>query len=471
MAKQLGVSGWHAMRKDELVRALVQASRKAARRPARKSQAGGGKSSGGSSRSSASSRGKGGSRSKASARSGSPAGSSRSPRGGSSRGGVQRKAQPGGQKTAKVRSSASRKSASPKSSSASAAGSATSPGGSASKAGQKKGSGSGKSTAKGKGPQARAKSARVVRRIRKVNEERERRKDLSGPSFVPKSRREEGQNGSPRAGGAATGPEKDRLVLLVRDPFWLHACWEVTRQSVQRARAAMAEHWHTARPVLRLLEVESGTTTSSAERVVRDIEVHGGVKNWYVDVQDPPKSFRVDLGYLASNGRFYTLARSNAVNTPRPGSSDAIDENWSDVAANYEKIYAQSGGYDEDNAGGELQELFEERLRRPMGSPVVTGYGVGAERMLRRDRSFEFEVDAEMIIYGASKPDAHVTLAGEPIKLRPDGTFTVRLRMPDRRQVLPVVAASADGVEQRTIVLAVERNTKVMEPMIRESNE
>jgi hypothetical protein len=43
------------------------------------------------------------------------------------------------------------------------------------------------------------------------------------------------------------------------------------------------------------------------------------------------------------------------------------------------------------------------------------------------------------------------------------------MSMPDRRQLLPVVANSRDGAEQRTIVLAVERNTKVMEPMVRES--
>ena len=106
-----------------------------------------------------------------------------------------------------------------------------------------------------------------------------------------------------------------------------------------------------------------------------------------------------------------------------------------------------------------------------MGSPVVTRYGVGAERMLNRHRDFSFEVDAEVIIYGTTKPDAHVTLAGEPVKLRPDGSFTVRLSMPDRRQVIPVVAHSVDGVEQRTIVLAVERNTKVMEPVIHENND
>jgi hypothetical protein len=34
--------------------------------------------------------------------------------------------------------------------------------------------------------------------------------------------------------------------------------------------------------------------------------------------------------------------------------------------------------------------------------------------------------------------------------------------------VIPVIASSPDGVEQRTIILAVERNTKVLEPVIRD---
>jgi len=33
------------------------------------------------------------------------------------------------------------------------------------------------------------------------------------------------------------------------------------------------------------------------------------------------------------------------------------------------------------------------------------------------------------------------------------------------------VASAANGAEQRTIVLAVERNTKVMEPLVREAND
>ena len=70
-----------------------------------------------------------------------------------------------------------------------------------------------------------------------------------------------------------------------------------------------------------------------------------------------------------------------------------------------------------------------------------------------------------MIVYGSTDPQANVTVGGEPVRLQNDGTFALRMDLPDRRQVLPVVASSRDGTQQRTTVLAVERNTKVMEPV------
>ena len=79
-----------------------------------------------------------------------------------------------------------------------------------------------------------------------------------------------------------------------------------------------------------------------------------------------------------------------------------------------------------------------------------------------------FHVEAEMVIHGVTHADAQVTLQGATIKLRPDGSFSVRLDLPNRRQVIPLVASTKDGSSQRTIVLAVERNTKVMEPIDRE---
>ncbi len=267
------------------------------------------------------------------------------------------------------------------------------------------------------------------------------------------------------AGTVASGrAERDRLVVMVRDPYWLQVFWELSRQSIDRAQSAMGTHWHSAAPVLRLYKM--GVDGTSA--LVRHIPIHGGVSHWYVDVQDPPSEFRLEIGYLAAGGQFYSLARSNSVTTPRAGTSDSVDENWTDVADNADRIFAMSGGYSSRGTSQELQELLEERLGRPMGTPMETRYGDGAARVLTSAKKLQFSVDAELLVFGVSSPGAHVTLQGEPVPLRPDGSFSVRMSLADRRQVIPVIASSVDGLEQRTIILAVERNTKVLEPRVRE---
>jgi uncharacterized protein len=269
------------------------------------------------------------------------------------------------------------------------------------------------------------------------------------------------------------GYGKDRIVVMVRDPYWLHSYWELTRHAIQRAEAALGQEWHTAKPILRLLDVSSHETTSSSESILRDIDIHGGCNNWYIDVGNPPRSYRVDIGYLARSGRFYVLARSNVVTTPRAGVSDIIDENWVDIdSKKAERIYAMSGGFDPAGTSSlELKQLFEERLRRPLGSPAVTSFGSGGLMPGGKMRKFWFQLDAELIVYGATEPNARVTLQGEPVKLRPDGTFTMRFSLPDSRQIIPAVATSPDGIEERTIVLAVERNTKQLDPVIHDGNE
>jgi hypothetical protein len=257
---------------------------------------------------------------------------------------------------------------------------------------------------------------------------------------------------------------QDRLVVMVRDPYWLHAYWELAPRSVERAQSALGQHWHATKPILRLFHVAGDGVAA----LVREIPIHGGVNHWYIDVQNPPQQYRLEIGYLTAVGQFYCLARSNTVTTPPAGTSDSIDENWVDIDQNADRIFAMSGGYSHRGTSLELQELLEERLRRPMGNPMQTRYGSGASRVTSESQELPFAVDAELVVYGISHPHAHVTLQGEPVPLRPDGSFTVRMSLPDRRQVIPVIASSADGVEQRTIILAVERNTKVMGPVVRD---
>lgn len=266
-------------------------------------------------------------------------------------------------------------------------------------------------------------------------------------------------------------PAKDRLVVMVRGPYWLHAYWELTPQGIVRAQAALGAQWHAAKPVLRLIEVSSAAASIASGRVVRDIQIHGGVKNWYVDVTNPPHSFRLEIGYLAPGGKFFSLARSNTVTTPSASNGEKLDNHWTDVVENCDKIYAMSGGYSPEVNSSELQEVLEERLQRPVGASVGQRYGAVAEALVSRDRAMRFSVEAEMVVHGMTHPDAHVTLQGAPIKLRPDGSFSVRLDLPNRRQVIPLIASTRDGTSQRTIVLAVERNTKVMEPINREPSE
>ena len=74
-------------------------------------------------------------------------------------------------------------------------------------------------------------------------------------------------------------------------------------------------------------------------------------------------------------------------------------------------------------------------------------------------RGFFMHVNAEVIFYGGTHPDAKVTIDGKPIALRPDGTFRYHFVFPDGTYEIPIVATSPDGVETRSAVLRFERGT------------
>jgi hypothetical protein len=302
------------------------------------------------------------------------------------------------------------------------------------------------------GVAAVAHSAEVARRIAEARERLARAKSLATQA----------------EGGRGKKPVRDRMVLMVRGPYWLHAFWEVSPRSVERAQSALGQEWHGARPVLRLLRMENAVQASPSEQIVREIEVHGGVKNWFIDIREPMRC-RVEIGYRAGSGRFHALARSNAVSTPLASQSDTLDAHWGEIIDDCDRIYAMSGGFSPENNSTELQELFEERLQRPM--VPSTGGRVAEQADDETDGpplGFQLEVDAEMIVYGATRADAYVTLQGEPVKVQADGTFRVRVDMPNKRQVIPIVASVPDARGRQTIVMAVERNTKAMEPYSRD---
>lgn len=85
---------------------------------------------------------------------------------------------------------------------------------------------------------------------------------------------------------------------------------------------------------------------------------------------------------------------------------------------------------------------------------VSSGGGPGS-----RKKGFWFNLNAELIIYGATEPDASVSIGGRRIKLRPDGSFSFRFALPDGAYQLPAVAVSAEGDERRAADLQFSRQT------------
>jgi hypothetical protein len=90
----------------------------------------------------------------------------------------------------------------------------------------------------------------------------------------------------------------------------------------------------------------------------------------------------------------------------------------------------------------------EENISSPSGGPPA-------------EKGFWFNVNAELVIYGATERDATVTIGGRTIALRPDGSFSYRYALPDGDYALAVVAVSADGTDGRAAKLRFTRTTEL----------
>ncbi|XHX79714.1 MAG: DUF4912 domain-containing protein [Stenomitos frigidus ULC029] len=93
-----------------------------------------------------------------------------------------------------------------------------------------------------------------------------------------------------------------------------------------------------------------------------------------------------------------------------------------------------------------------------MSGVGMSGIGFGAAMPLRA-RNFWLVADAELIVYGATEPDAIVTIDGRPIQLEPDGTFRFHLSFQDGVINFPIIAVAADGEQSRAIHMTFERET------------
>ena len=153
---------------------------------------------------------------------------------------------------------------------------------------------------------------------------------------------------------------------MMRDPFVAYAYWDSSPARIERERAWFG--WN-SKLCLRIYDVTGVQFDGRNAIGYFDQEISDRTGNWYFDLGRPSHSFCADLGLLAPEGRFLTLARSNYITMPLDTASDTIDEEWMLVDEEFWKLY----GYPEGMRGGlsspQMQEMVRRRRLLEISSP------------------------------------------------------------------------------------------------------
>lgn len=254
------------------------------------------------------------------------------------------------------------------------------------------------------------------------------------------------------------------LVLMQRDPNWMHAFWEI---SEERLRAASKGK---GKIVLRLFDISSDLTVRrSKQKRFRDVEVPADARSWYVE-NPATTSCAAVLGSV-SGKKFTPILEATPVQVfDATANAPSSEDPFVKASLGGATIGSfMSSGFSSQTAKEWLNSLnlasSSESLSSGMlSSGALLAQGNGnievAPDSVNYGKDFFLWVKTRLIVYGGTRPDAHLQVRGEPFPLNPDGTFSFEQDLPDSTQVIPVFATDKDGDFPTTIVPIVVKRTK-----------
>lgn len=121
---------------------------------------------------------------------------------------------------------------------------------------------------------------------------------------------------------------RTKLTLIARDPYWVYAYWEIAQSSIDRIRDEVGSEIDRGVYALRVYDISCIDFNGSNANRQFDIDVGHGTNNWYVNLWNDCISLCADIGLRLPDGRFFMLARSNFVVTPRANPSNRSEEIW-----------------------------------------------------------------------------------------------------------------------------------------------
>ncbi|MEO0457909.1 MAG: DUF4912 domain-containing protein [Cyanobacteria bacterium P01_A01_bin.114] len=300
-------------------------------------------------------------------------------------------------------------------------------------------------------------------------------------------------------GDLPSGYGESRIVLMPRDPQWTYAYWDVPNEHKEELRRQGG-----SRLALRFYDVTDIDFNYQSPHSLQQYECDELAREWYMPVPVSDRDYAVEIGYVCADGRWLTLARSAPVHVPPVYPSDWIEDHfmtlsWSEDlrgktfmtlvppskkaaaaggtdSAIYDEIFSKAQSMEAQRVAGSLFGSMHQVPEQAVSSFVfpsgmgmwalptasglnMSGVGFSASAPPVRPRQFWLVADAELIVYGATEPDATVTIGGKPIKLNPDGTFRFQMSFQDGLIDYPIKAVAADGEQTRSIQMKFERET------------
>ena len=302
------------------------------------------------------------------------------------------------------------------------------------------------------------------------------------------------------------GYGESRIVLLPRDPQWAYCYWDVPNDHKEQLRSQGGQQL-----ALRIYDVTDINIEQQAPHNVQEYLCDEMAREWYLPLPVSDRDYAVDIGYRCADGRWLSLARSASVRIPPVYPSDWIEDNFVTVdweedlrgktvftlvppskkagagtgevrnTGIYEQIFDMTKSVEAMRVAGSLFGSMQQAPEQALSSyvfpsgvgmwavPNVSGLNMSGVGMMSgagfasappaRPRKFWLIADAELIVYGATEPDATVTIGGRPIKLNPDGTFRFQMSFQDGVIDYPIVAVAADGEQTRSVHMNFERET------------
>ena len=297
-----------------------------------------------------------------------------------------------------------------------------------------------------------------------------------------------------------------RIVIMPRDPQWAYAYWDIPNEHKEDLRRQGGQQI-----ALRLYDVTDVDISYQNSHSIQEYACDELAREWYLPIPVSDRDYIVDIGYRTIDGGWLVLARSAAVRVPPVYPSDWIEDKFVTVpweqdlrgkvvaelvppsqktapepSPIYDSIFDMAKSMEAQRVAGSIFGSMQQVPQQALSSyvfpsgvgmwaiPTASGIGMGMSGvgMLTmsgagfsgsvapiRPRKFWLIADAELIVYGATEPDATVTIGGRPIQLSPDGTFRFQMSFQDGLIDYPIMAVAADGEQTRSIHMKFERET------------